>query len=46
MKLKGLMATGLGAASITLAAQEEMVMVGGESMLPSKNIVAVSGGKL
>jgi uncharacterized surface protein with fasciclin (FAS1) repeats len=40
MKLRGLIAAGLVATSITLAAQEKMVMVGGESMLPSKNIVA------
>ena len=40
MTLKALIATGLVAASITVAAQEKMVMVGGESMLPSKNIVA------
>jgi len=40
MNLKALIATGLVAASITVAAQEKMVMVGGESMLPSKNIVA------
>ena len=40
MNLKALIVTGLVAASITVAAQEKMVMVGGESMLPSKNIVA------
>jgi uncharacterized surface protein with fasciclin (FAS1) repeats len=40
MNLKALIVTGLAAASITVAAQEKMVMVGGESMLPSKNIVA------
>jgi uncharacterized surface protein with fasciclin (FAS1) repeats len=40
MTLKALIVTGLAAASITVAAQEKMVMVGGESMLPSKNIVA------
>jgi uncharacterized surface protein with fasciclin (FAS1) repeats len=41
MTLKGLIATGLVAASMTLAAaQEKMVMVGGESMLPSKSIIA------
>jgi len=39
--LKSLIALGLVAASMTLAAQEKMmVMVGGESMLPSKNIIA------
>ena len=40
MTLKALIVCGLAAASITVAAQEKMVMVGGESMLPSKNIVA------
>jgi uncharacterized surface protein with fasciclin (FAS1) repeats len=40
MTLKGLIATGLVAASMTLAAQEKTVMVGGESMFPSKNIIA------
>ena len=40
MTLKALIATGLVAASMTVADQEKMVMVGGESMLPSKNIVA------
>ena len=39
MTLKALIVTGLAAASITVAAQEKMVMVGGESMLPSKNII-------
>jgi len=42
MNLKALIVTGLAAASITVAAQEKMVMVGGESMLPSKNIVATA----
>src|SRR6187431_2841591 len=40
MTLKSLITAGLVAASMTLAAQEKMVMVGGESMLPSKDIVA------
>ena len=35
MTLEALIVTGLAAASITVAAQERMVMVGGESMLPS-----------
>ena len=41
MKLKGLIATAVLAASLGVAAQEQhMVMVGGESMLPTRNIVA------
>ena len=40
MTLKGLIAAGLVAASMTIAAQEKAVMVGGESMFPSKNIIA------
>ena len=40
MTLKGLIVAGLVAASMSLAAQEKTVMVGGESMLPSKNIIA------
>ena len=41
MNLKSLVAAGLVAVSIAaVAAQEKMVMVGGESMFPSKNIIA------
>ena len=40
MTLKSLIAVGLVAASMTLTAQEKTVMVGGESMFPSKNIIA------
>ena len=40
MTLKSLIVTGLVAASMTLTAQEKTVMVGGESMFPSKNIIA------
>ncbi|MEZ5316274.1 MAG: fasciclin domain-containing protein [Vicinamibacterales bacterium] len=41
MKARWLITTGLLAAAVTLAgAQERTVMVGGESMLPSKNIIA------
>jgi len=46
MTLRGLIAAGLVAASVTVAAQMKedkdmkTVMVGGESMLPSKNIIA------
>jgi len=40
MKVNALVAAGLVAASVVARAQEKTVMVGGESMLPSKNIIA------
>ena len=40
MNVKAMIAAGLVAASVAAGAQEKTVMVGGESMFPSKNIIA------